>query len=225
MVSPPAKVLFNVGVAALTVTQAPVVLVPLVALLLTEAVMLVSVPRLPLPLVLLACGHTPTVGLAAVVTSTVRVQVVAGLVIWLLVMVMLPLPATAVREPPPRVQVPPTFGVGAITSPAGKVSVKLKVWVGLLAGWVTVKVKVLVPPTVSVLPKALSTVGTAAVTVIQAPVVPPPELAMAAVRLAAPLIWPLPLVLAAIGQAAVLGVALLVTLTVMVQLVAGLVIW
>src|SRR6185436_19724168 len=132
MVSPPAKVLFNVGVAAVTDTQAPVVLVPLVALLLTEAVMLVNVPRLPLPLVLLACGHTPTVGLAAVVTSTVNVQLVAGLVIWLLVMVMLPLPATAVREPPPSVQVPPTLGVAAITRPVGNVSVKLNVCVGLL---------------------------------------------------------------------------------------------
>ena len=87
------------------------------------------------------------------------------------------------------------------------------------------KVKVLVPPTVKVLPKALSTVGTAAVTVIQAPVVPPPELAIAAVRLVVALIWVLPLVLAAFGQAVVLGVALLVTLTVSVQLVAGLVIW
>ena len=56
-------------------------------------------------------------------------------------------PATAVREPAPNVQVPPRpFGV-ATTSPAGKVSVKLKVCVGLVAGCVTVKVRRLVPPT------------------------------------------------------------------------------
>ena len=72
MVSPPAKVLFSVGTAAWTVTHAPVVLVPLVALLETEAVMLVSVPRLALPLVLLACGQTPTVGAAAVVVRPGR---------------------------------------------------------------------------------------------------------------------------------------------------------
>ena len=82
MVRPPAKVLLRLGVAAVTVTQAPVVLVPLVALLVTEAVRLVGVPRLVLPLVLLACGQTPTVALAAVVTLTVMVQLVWALVIW-----------------------------------------------------------------------------------------------------------------------------------------------
>src|SRR5205085_5242679 len=92
-------------------------------------------------LVLLACGHTPTVGAAAVVTSTVSVQLVAGLLICLLVMVMALVPALAVREPAPSVHVPPRlFGV-AMTRPAGSVSVKLNVCVGLPAGCATVKVR------------------------------------------------------------------------------------
>ena len=57
-----------------------------------------------------------------------------------MVMVMALVPAVAVEVP--TVQVPPSpFGV-AMTSPLGKVSVKLKVWVGLPAGWLTVKVMV-----------------------------------------------------------------------------------
>jgi len=55
-----------------------------------------------------------------------------------LVMVMPLVPAVAVEVP--TVQVPPSpFGV-AMTNPLGRVSVKLKVCVGLPAGWLTVKV-------------------------------------------------------------------------------------
>src|SRR5207253_1452156 len=108
----------------------------------------------------------------------------------------------------PRVQVPPTpLGV-AMTSPLGNVSVKLKVCVGLPAGWLTVKVIVWLPPTVRPPAKVLFSVGTAAATVMQAPLVPPPELAIAAVKLPVAEICALPLVLAATGQAVVLGVAL-----------------
>jgi hypothetical protein len=75
------KALVNTGVAAVTVTHAPVVLVPLVALLLTAAVMLVVALMLPVPLVLLACGQVPVVGVVLLVTGTMMVQLVCALVI------------------------------------------------------------------------------------------------------------------------------------------------
>ena len=83
---------------------------------------------------------------------------------------MLPLPAAAVTEPP--VQVPVTAAPLA-TRPAGRVSVKLKVCVGLVAGWVTVKVRLTLPATVRLPLKALLTVGTACVTVSPAVAVLP----------------------------------------------------
>ena len=129
--------LFTVGTAAVTVIHAPVVPPPELAI---AAVRLVVALIWVLPLVLAAIGHAVVVGVALLVTFTNSVQLVAGLVIWLLVMVMTLVPAVAVREPAPSVQVPPKpFGV-AITKPAGNVSVKLKVCVGLPAGWLTVKV-------------------------------------------------------------------------------------
>jgi hypothetical protein len=156
--------LFKVGVAAFTVTQAPVVLVPPpAALLVTAAVTLVVAEMLALPLVLLACGQVPVVGVGVVVTSTVIVQVVAGFTIWRLATVIVLAPPVAVTVPPE--QVPPTFGVAAIRKPAGRVSVKLKVCVGLPAGCDTVNVSVAVPPTVKAPLKALLSVGVAAVTV------------------------------------------------------------
>ena len=157
-----ANALFTVGTAGVTVTHAPALgTTPLVALGVTAAVMLVVVLILLLVLAFGASVHAPTVGAAAVVTSTKSVQVCAGLVIWLLVNVIVLVPATAVRDPPPKVQVPPKlFGV-AITRPAGNVSVKLNVCVGLVAGCVTVNVRRLVPPTTRLVANTLLTVGTA----------------------------------------------------------------
>ena len=101
-------------------------------------------PPLAAPFVLFACGHIPTVGTAAVVTSTVIVQVVAGFTICRPATVIVPDPAAAVTDPP--VQVPPTFGTAATTRPAGRLSTKLNASVGLPAGCVTVNVSVVVPP-------------------------------------------------------------------------------
>jgi hypothetical protein len=136
LVTPPTprfalNALLTVGAAAFTVTQAPVVLVPLVALFVTAAVMLVRPEIALLPLVLFTCGHAPIVGVALVVTGTTIVHVVAGLTIWRPVTTMLLLPAVAVTPPP--LQVPVTAPPVA-TKPAGKVSVKLNVCVGLAAG-------------------------------------------------------------------------------------------
>src|SRR5207253_2252198 len=110
------------------------------------------------------------------------------------------LPAVAVSVP--AVHVPPVAPL-PITRPLGNVSTKLKVCVGLPVGWVTVNVSVVVPPMLRPLLKAFVSTGVAEVTVIHAPLVPPPELAIAPVRLAVAEIWALPLVLAATGQAAV----------------------
>jgi hypothetical protein len=174
-------------------------------------------------LVLAATGQAAVLGVADVVTGTVIVQLVAGFTIWKLAAVIVAVPAVAVSVP--TVHVPPVAPLPT-TRPAGSVSVKLKVCVGLLAGCVTVKVSVVAPPTVSTVgEKAFVSAGAAAFTVIHAPAVPPPELAIAAVRFVAPEICALPLVLAATGQAAVLGVADVVTGTVIVQLVAGFTIW
>ncbi len=159
----PANDLSTAGTAALTVTHAPVTLVPPpAALFATLAVAFVSDERLALPFVLLACGQVPTVGDGADVTSTVIVQLVAGLTIWRPATLIVPLPAVAVIDPPE--QVPPTVDGEATTIPAGKVSVKLKVCVGLPLGCVTVNVSVCVPPTVSAPANALFTDGTACVT-------------------------------------------------------------
>ena len=105
--------------------------------------MLVVAPIDAASLVLFATGQVPTVGVPEVVTGTVIVHVVAGFTIWRLVTVMVPEPAAAVTEPP--LQVPPAAAPVA-ARPAGNVSVNEKVCVGLLAGTVSVKVSVLVPP-------------------------------------------------------------------------------
>lgn len=220
----PPNDLFNVGIAASTATQAPVVLAPLVALLAMFAVIFVAVPILALPFVLLAAGHVLTVGAAAVETFTVIVHDVAGLVIAQLVTVKMLAPGLAVVVP--TVHVPPTAGVGASTNPAGSVSVKLKACVGLPVGCVTVKVRVDAPPTVRSPEKALLTCGVAAVTVTQAPVVlvPPPAalLLTLAVMFVVALMLLVPFVLLACGQVPTVGAAAFATRTVMVQEVAGL---
>ena len=79
-----ANILLTVGTAALTVTQAPALgVTPLVALGVTAAVMFVMVLMLLLPLVLAfgANVQAPTVGVVLLVTGTIIVQVVAGLMI------------------------------------------------------------------------------------------------------------------------------------------------
>jgi hypothetical protein len=151
------------GTAATTAKQAPVVdEPPPAALFATVAVTLLVALILPLPLVLLACGHVPTVGVAAVVMPTVIVHEVAGFTICRLVTVMVLEPATAVTVPPEHV--PPTVDGLATTKPEGKVSVKLKVCVGFPVGCCTVNDRVCVPPTVRDPKKTLSSVGTACVT-------------------------------------------------------------
>ena len=108
-----AKALVRIGVALPTVKHCAVTLLVIPAVPVTLAA----------ALVLLACGQAPTVGAAAVVTSTVRVQTAVEAIVVLLVMVMLLEPATAVRLPAASKHVPPKpFGV-AMTKPAGKVSV------------------------------------------------------------------------------------------------------
>jgi hypothetical protein len=87
--------------------------------------------------VLAATGQAVVLGVAEAVTGTVIVQLVPAT--WRLETVIVFVPAVAVTVPP--VQVPPV-PPAAIVRPAGKVSVKLKVWVGLFAGCVTVKVSV-----------------------------------------------------------------------------------
>ncbi len=95
-------------------------------------------------LVLPTTGHVPTTGVPADVTGTVIVQVVAGFTTCRFVTVIVLEPAAAATEPP--VHVPPAAPPVA-TSPAGSVSVNENVCVGLLAGTVSVKVSVEVPPT------------------------------------------------------------------------------
>ena len=175
-----------------------------------------------------ASVHAPTVSVALVVTGTMMVQVVAGLTIWRPATTILLLPAVAVTVPP--VQVPVTAAPLA-TRPAGSVSVKVKVCVGLPVGWVTVKVRLVLPPTGRSVANTLSTVGTAAATVTQAPALGVTPLValgvMAAVILVVVLMLLLLLVLAfgANVQAPAVGVAELVTGTIIVQVVAGLTIW
>jgi hypothetical protein len=77
----PANTLFTVGTPGRIVTHAPVVELPLVAELLTAAVIFVVLTIFEFPLVFAACGHAPMVGAAMVVTGTMMVQVVAGLTI------------------------------------------------------------------------------------------------------------------------------------------------
>ena len=133
---------------------------------------------------------------------------------------MTALPAVTVTVPPLQV---PDAAAPMATRLAGSVSVKLKVWVGLPVGWVMVKVKLVVPPTVKLAAKALLTVGAAAMTDTQAPALGvTPDVALgviAAVMLAVVLILLLALVLAfgASVQAPTFGVVLVVIGTIMVQ--------
>ena len=88
--------------------------------------------------------YVPTVLL---VTSTVTVHEACAAFIVAPVTVMTPLPAVAVTTPVPLGQLEVTFGVAAITTLAGSVSVKLiPDWAGLPAPFVSVKVSVEVPP-------------------------------------------------------------------------------
>jgi hypothetical protein len=216
-VSPPENALSSVGTAPPTVTHAPVVLVPPPAALLAIAAPMFVVPEMAaLPLVLLAAGHVATVGVADAAIGTVIVH--EAPVTWRLATVIVPEPAVAVTVPPEHV--PPTAPLPT-TRPAGSVSVKLKVCVGLPVGCDTVNVSVVLPPTVSAPLKALLSVGTAAVTATQAPVVlvPPPAalFEIDALTLVVPPIDAVPLVLFAAGHVETVGAAALVMGTVIVQ--------
>src|SRR5512139_180718 len=81
------------------------------------------------------------------VTSTVTVHEAWAAFIVAPVTVMTPVPAVAVTTPVPDGQELVTFGVAAITTLAGRVSVKLMPdWAGLPAPFVSVKVSVETPP-------------------------------------------------------------------------------
>ena len=199
------KALVRVGVKAVTVKH----------WLVTPLVRLLRPLIWPEPLVLAAVpGQAPTVGVAEVVMSTEMVQVVGVAVpapTCVPATAMLPLSATAVTVPP--VQVLVTLGALATRKPAGKVSVKLTVCAELPAGLLTVKVSVLVPPTLMLVGlKALVRVGVKGLTVKHWSVTP-------LVRLVIPVIALAPLVLFATGQAPVVAVTAVVTSTVMVQVV------
>ena len=122
------KALSTVGVAALTVTHAPVLEVPLVALFDTEAVMLVVAVKFVVPLVLLADGQVAAVGVVVVVTGTVIVQVVGAPAPPAL---MMKLEIWIVRVPEVRVAVPAVQFALVVTveplvvNPVGNTSVKL----------------------------------------------------------------------------------------------------
>ena len=111
------------------------------------------------------------------------------------------------------------------TRPAGRLSVKLKIWAPLPEGWVTVKIRLVLPPTVRSPLKALFTVGVAASTDTQAPevgVVPLVALGvMAEVMLVVPVMLTLVLAFGVIAQEAMVGVADARTGTVTVQLVCA----
>ena len=80
-------------------------------------------------------------------TSTVTVQEACAAFIVAPVTVMTPRPAVAETTPVPLGQLEVTFGVAAITTFAGSVSVKLMPdWAGLPAPFVSVKVSVEMPP-------------------------------------------------------------------------------
>jgi hypothetical protein len=209
IVRPPENALSSDGVAAFTVTHAPVVLVPPPAAeFAIAAVRFVVAEIAALPLVFAAAGHVLAVGVADTVTGTVIVQEVAGLTTWRPATLIVLEPAVAVTVPP--VHVPPT-APAATARPAGSVSVKLNACVGLFAGCETVNVSVVEPPPiVSAPPKALFSDGVAAVTVRH-------WSTTLLVRLVVPVIAVVALVFAATGQAAVLGVAEFVTGTVIVQ--------
>ena len=120
--------------------------------------MLVVAPIDAAPLVLVAIGQVPGVGAPAVVTGTMIVHVVAGFTIWSLVTTMVLEPAAAVTVPPLQV---PVAAAPVATRPAGSVSVNEKVCVGLFAGTVSVKVRLLVAPT-AIDPDANALVSTGA---------------------------------------------------------------
>ena len=158
-------------------------------------------------LVFAATGQAAVVGVADAVTGTVIVH--DAPVIWRPETVIVLVPAVAVTVPP--VHVPPV-PPAAIVRPAGKVSVKLKVCVGLPAGWVSVNVSVDgAPPIVmEVGENAFVSDGVAAVTARHWSVT-------SLVMLVVPVIAAVALVFAATGHAAVLGVAEAATETVIVH--------
>ena len=137
MVVPPtvkfaAKALLTTGTAAITDTQAPALgVTPEVALGVIAAVMLVVVLMLLLVLAFGASVQAPTVGVALVVIGTMMVQVAVALSVIQLLRTIFVAPAPAAVVP--GVQVPLTAAPLA-TKPAGRVSVKVKVCAGLVAG-------------------------------------------------------------------------------------------
>jgi hypothetical protein len=158
-------------------------------------------------LVFAATGHAAVFGVADAVTGTVIVQLAPVICRPAIVIVLVP--AVAVTVPP--VQVPPV-PPAAIVRPEGSVSVKLNAWVGLPAGWVTVKVSVdgAPPIVIDVGENAFVNDGVAAVTVKH-------WSTTLFVRFVVPVIAAVALVFAAIGHAAVLGVADAVIGTVIVH--------
>ena len=135
----------------------------------TLLVTLTAPEMLPAVLVKFAAGQEPASN-GTLVIATLIVQLLAAA---LLAGTMLPdttmelVPGAAVTEPP--VHDPPTFGTAAICRPAGSVSTKLTVCAGLKpAGLVTVKVRVVVPPTTIVVGlNALFRLGTSGLTTTQ----------------------------------------------------------
>ena len=112
-------------------------------------------------------------------------------------------------------------------SPAGKVSVKLNVWLGFVVGWVIVNVKLAVAPGLMVVGEnAFVSTGIAAMTVTQAPALGVTPLValgvIATVTLVRPLMLLLVFALGASAHAAMVGLVAFVTGTMMVQVVAGL---
>jgi hypothetical protein len=152
----------SAGVAAFTVTHAPVVLVPPPAAeFVIAAATFVVAEIAALPLVFAATGQVPAAGVAETAMGTVIVQLAP--VTWRPATVMVLEPAVAVTVPPAHV--PPTTPAPT-ARPDGSVSVKLKACVGFVAGCDTVKVSVVdPPPIVSAPPNVLSSDGVAAVTV------------------------------------------------------------
>jgi hypothetical protein len=159
-------------------------------------------------LVFAATGHAAVLGVAEAVIGTVIVH--EAPLTWRPATVIVFVPAVAVTVPPE--QVPPA-PPAAIVRPDGSVSVKLKVWVGFPAGWVTVKVSVdgAPPIVIEVGENALASEGVAAATVKH-------WSTTLFVRFVVPVIAVVAFVFAAIGHVVVLGVAEAVIGTVIVQL-------
>lgn len=168
-----------------------------------------------------ASVHAPTVGVSDDVIGTIMVHVaVAAIVLVVFATVITLVPAVAVTDAGSPTQVPETTLGVAMRKPAGRVSTKLNATDGFVAIWVTVKVKLVDPPNTRSPAKTLFTVGTLGKMVTHAPVVDEPlvaELVTFATMFVVPVILPAPLVLATCGQVPMVGSAMVVTGTMMVQ--------